>query len=293
MAGESTSTTLTGWYTTELSKRVEMYPIDPNCAQKFVYIEGLDGQGKIKAFSRITKDTALSGNITEGTGLSNTALDTDQVTATVAEFGIMRQFTKLGERTNMLGTDGLIAVAYQDGVAMCLERFESLVWAQFANASTSVGTTGAAFTVANVVQAQSQHVVNKSRGEVVGFLPATAGKNLRQDVVATGAAVFANGAAGGLLERPDPQGFMGSFLGTAHYTNNLGTASGADTIGAYMVNGSQAGSTYSTGVALGWMPEAALLQQPTFSGGTQIAVTMALGMVEVHDAGYVKTTTIT
>ncbi len=295
MAGESTSSTLTGWYVTQLSNVPAWYALDPNPAQDRLRVEGLDRGSKVKAFSRITKDTALSGTITEATGLSNTALDTDQVTATVAEVGILRQFTKLAERTNLMGPGGLLAVAVEDGVKMCLEKFETDTWAQFANASTSVGTSGAAYTIANSVQAQSQHVVNKSRGNIAFMMAATAGKNLRQDIVATGGAIFGAGAGDGMLRKTDTStGYMGNFLGDDYYTNNLASTSGADSIGAAVIDNTAPPEEAATGCALGWMPEASMpFDNPVFSGGTQVAITMAYGLIEVLDRSYVKITTIT
>src|SRR5688572_9274114 len=101
MSGESTSTTLVGLYNDAVvSHLVAPYAIDPNPFMLHVRTEPTPAGTKTHSFARWTKDTALSGTITEGTGLSNTALDSDNVDASVAEVGIMRQFTKFGERTN-------------------------------------------------------------------------------------------------------------------------------------------------------------------------------------------------
>jgi len=293
MANESTTSTLTGWLTTTLSKSFSWYAFDRLPAQKFVRIERLDPGSKIKAFSKITKDTALSGTITEATGLSNVALDTANASATVAEVGILRQFTKLAERTNMLGPDGLMMIALEDGAKMCLEKFETDVWGQFPNASTSVGTSGAAYTIANAVALDTQHTVNKSNGAYNVFATPTQLKNLRTEATSSGAAILGDGAGRGLLESPDASGYAGSFLGKRYYTCNLGTASGADTIGAGAVDGYAYPTESATGVALGWMPEPSMLSNPVFSGGMQVAVTMAYGMTEVNDFAYVKITTVT
>ncbi len=250
---------------------------------------------KVHAFSTITKDTALSGTITEATGLGNTAFDTANVTATVAEVGIMRQFTKLGERTNLLGPDGLYAAALEDGAKMCYEKFETDIWAQWANASTSVGTSGAAFTVANVAGALSQHLINKSKGNIVGMLSATQGKNLRADVVSNGAGIFATGAGNQLLARTGDDGYMGMFMDTPHFTNNLAATSGADKLGVYIVDGQGANPPEwcATAASVCWMPEPTpRFYNPVFSGGSQVAITMAYGLVEVIDYAYVKVTTI-
>src|SRR3990167_3886321 len=134
MAAETTVTTMTGFFTTHLSRNWSNYAIDPNVAMLFARTEPVPAGGNIIAFARLTKDTALTGTITEGTGLSNTALDAAQVTATVAEVGIMRQHTKLDERHNMLGPEGLLEATYRDGVAMCLEKDETDLGGQGTNA---------------------------------------------------------------------------------------------------------------------------------------------------------------
>ena len=301
MAAETTISTLTGWLTTLLSKVYSWYALDPNCAQKFVRIEPVAGfagapGGNVVAFTRITKDTALSATITDGTGLSNVALDTAQVTATVAEWGIMRQNTKLGSRSSMTGEEGLIMVDVRDGVQMCLEYFETLTWATYANASLSTGTSGGVFTIANVVELQSGMVTQKAKGRKVVMLPATAAKNLRTEVVASGAAIFGAGAGDGMLAATADDGHVGSFLGEHFYTNNLAGTSGANSIGAMVVDGSPGGNPEGspTGCAVAWMPEPTpLFYNPVNSGGIQLAVTMAAGFVEVNDFAYRKIATIT
>lgn len=295
MSGESTSSTLTGWLNSQVISRViAPYAIDPNPAQLHVRVEMLPPATKVHAFSTITKDTALSGTITEANGLANTAYDTANATATVAEVGILRQFTKLGERTNLLGPDGLHRAALEDGVKMCLEKFETDCWAQFANASTSAGVSGSTFKVSDVASALGQLLINKAKGNPVALLPATASKNLRADVVSNAAGIFAAGAGNNLLARTGDDGYMGDFMNVPFYTNNLAATSGADKVGAFMIdgNGSNPSEWCSTGASVGWMPEPAQWSNPVFSGGMQMAITMAYGLVEVIDYAYVKITTI-
>lgn len=295
MSGETTTSTVTGWlHASQLSMLSAPYAIDPNPAQNHIRTEQMPPGTKVHAFSRETKDTALSGNITEATGLSNTAWDTAQVTATAAEFGILRQLTKFSERTNLYGPEGLQARMVTDGTAMCLERWETLIWAEFANASTSVGTSGAAMTLADIGSAFAQHTVNKSVGDIVFMLSATQGKNVRNEALASGAAWLANGSGGGILKQTQPGGYIGNILGADLYTNNLAASASADKVGVAMVDAGpgkvpQNGATAATIV---WMPEAFMLGNPVFSGGAQIAVTMCAGLVEVLDYAYVKIVTI-
>ncbi len=295
MAGESTSGTLLGGVTTTLSRNWSMYAVDPAPMVEHLRIEPIDPGGNIKAFARVTKDTALSATITEATGLSNVALDTAKVSATVAEHGIMRQFTKLGEKTNLLGAAGLYELAFADGVKMCMEYWETLVCAQATNASTSVGTAGAAFTIANFIGAQFQHTVNKAVGPFLWFLHATAGKNLRNECAGSGAAIFGAGAGNELLQSADASdGYLGAFMGDPIYTHNLGLVVSADTLSYRLVDGARNPTGSATACALGWTPEITpMFFNPAFSGGAQFAITMAQGLVEVNDFAYVKAATIT
>lgn len=294
MANEAGTAAVTGWINTSLiSGLVEWYLLDAFPAQKSIRVENILPGTKTAAFSRVTKQTALSSTITELTGLSNTVFGTTNVTATIAEVGILRQFTKLVERTNILGPNGLLEAALRDGIQMCLEKFETDVCAQWTNASTSVGTTNAAFTVANFAAGISQLAINKAKGDAVAILTTTQAKNLRADIVTSGAAVFAAGNGNGIMQRVGDDGYVGMVFGVPSYTNNLGLVVTTDTYGAFLVDGNKNPSGASTAAALGWMPEMSMLNQPAFSGGAQMAVTMAYGLIEVLDGAYVKITTVT
>jgi hypothetical protein len=297
MSGETTTSTATGWLqASNLTVNSAPYAIDPNPAMLHIRTEMMGPGSKVKAFSKETKDTALSGNITEATGLSNTAWDTAQVTATAAEWGIMRQLTKFAERTNVYGPEGLQYRMQTDGVAMCLERWEALIWAEWANASTTVGTSGAAMTLADIGSAFAQHTINKSNGQIVFMLTATQSKNVRNEALSSGAAFLANGSGAGILRQTQPGGYVGNILGADLFTNNLGTASGANTLGCAMIDAAAPGAdpvNGATAAAVVWMPESFMIGNAAMSGGAQIAVTMCAGLVEVLDFAYVKIATIT
>lgn len=293
MANESGTAAVTGWLNTSIiDGLISWYLKEGLPAQKMVRMANIAPGTKTAAFSKVTKQSALGGTITELSGLSNTAFQVSNVTAAVAEVGILRQFTKLVERTNMLGPDGLKMAALQDGIFMCLEKLETDIWAEFANASTTVGTSGAAYTIANFAAAISQLTVNKADGPVVACLTTTQVTNLRAEVASSGAAHLAGGTGNGVLKPTGRDGFVDVFMGVPTYTSTLAATSGADKIGAHFVDGNANPSGAATGVAIGWMPEAVELSNPVFSGGTQMAVTMAYGMTEVLDGAYVGDVTV-
>lgn len=295
MSAESTATTLAGHLNDAVVEMLTApYAIDANPFLAHVRAMPTPKGTKVHSFPRITKDTALSGTITEATGLSNVALDTANADATVAEVGIMRQFTKFAERTSLLGTDGLHRMAIEDGVKMCLEKAETDLWAEASNASTTVGTSGAAFTIANFAGALSQHVVNKSRGTVVFLLSGTQGKNLRAEIASSGAAFLTTGSGDQILAQTAADGYMGTFMGSNVFTNNLAESDGgANKIGLAMIDGSGANpENCATAMSIAWMPEVASLPNIVLSGGLQMAITMCYGIVEVIDYAYVGLVTI-
>ena len=297
MSGETTVSTLAGYFHTQrIDALTAPYAIDPFCCINHVRVAEVPQGSKVVGFPTITKDTALSGTITEATGLSNTAYDTAKTSATVAEVGVLRQSTKLSERQNLYGPGGLLMEFLDDGVKMSLEKAETDVCAEWANASTSVGTSGAAFTIADVGSALAQHTINKSNAPLLGYLHATAGKNLRNEVLGSGASWLSTGAGNSVLQRTNADGYMGSFLGIELYTNNLGVAATADKVSCFFVSASLPGNdkrNCPTGMAVAWMPEATpIFYNPVLSGGMQVAITRAYGLVEVIDYAYVKAATI-
>lgn len=294
MTAESTSSTLVGHYNDAVVEKLTApYAIDPNPFIMHVRSAPTPPGTKVHSFPRVTKDTALSGTITEATGLSNTALDTANADATVAEVGIMRQFTRYAEVTNALGHDGLHNLAVEDGVAMCLEKAETDLWAEASNASTTVGTSGQAFTIANYAGALAQHTINKSKGKVVFLLSATQGKNLRNEIAASGAAFLSDGSGNEILKQAQDDGYMGTFMGCPIYTNNLAESSGADKIGLAMIRGDGAKPEQcATAMSVTWMPRMVQLPNIALSGGMQMAITMCYGIVEVIDYAYVGIVTL-
>jgi hypothetical protein len=295
MTSESGVTAVAGFLNTSVIQKVlHWYLLDANPAQMHSYIQPIGGQGTdTAAFKRVTKQTALSGTITDTTGMSNTEFQAAKVTAAVSEVGILRQLTGKAMRLNSEGPEGLVHLAAEDGLKMVLEKFETDIWATFANASTSVGSTGQAFTAANFAAAVSQLHINKAFGPVVAMLTGTQAKNLRSDIITTGAAIMSH-AGNDLMKPVTSDGFCGVVFGVPVYTNNLATtANGAvDKVGCLMIDGNAAPSLSPYGVALGWMPEVVQLSQPAFSGGAQIGVTMAYGMIEVIDGAYTQTITV-
>lgn len=292
-SGDTTTTTITGSINTSLISRVMgAYALDANVALQHMRIEPVQGLGtKTLAFQKPTKSTGVAA-ITEGTAMSNSTLTTSNTTVAVSEVGILRRVTKLASRTSVFGEAGLYSFVIEDGARLVMEKFEVDAWSQWTNASTSVGTSGADFTLANYAGGLSQLFINKARGPFVCLLSGTQIKNLRAALVSSAAAHLSNGQADQVLTQTGDDGYCNSYLGCNIWASNNAQASGGDTLGVFMVDGAANPAYAATGVALGWMPEPEVLGVPSIPG-RDLAVTAAYGLGEINDFCYVKITTVT
>ena len=291
MANESTTATLVGSINTSVIRKVmSNYAIDPVTALPRMRIEPIAGEGTATAaFTTVTKASAAA--ITEGTGLSNTALTTAKTTVAISEVGILRQVTKLGARTNVMGEAGVYEWIINDGYKLCMEKFDTDAWAQWANASTSVGTSGAAFTLANFAAGVSQLTINKADGPYVALLSSFQARDLRAAVAASSAPILQALGFDQVAMRTGVNGYLGAPMGVPTYTSNLAASASSDKVGVFMVDGYLKPENAATGVALGWMPEPEVVGTPALPG-RQIAVTVAYGMAEISDFNYVKAVTV-
>lgn len=295
MANETTTTTMTGAINTSLiASGMLAYAIDEPVALQYLRQEPVAGRGtKTAAFAVPTKASA-AGAITEGTGLTTTfvALTFANTTVAISEVGLQRRVTKLAARTNVLGAEeATYQFVIEDGGRLCVEKMETDAWAQWANASTSTGTSGSAYQIADFANAISQLAINKARGNPVALLTTTQMKNLRAALVASTAVVFTTGAANQVLERTMDNGYCGSLFGVPIWTSNLAATSGADKIGVVMIDGDARPANAATGLAMGWMPEPEQVSVPMLTG-RDIAVTAAYGVAEISDFNYVKQVSI-
>jgi hypothetical protein len=203
---------------------------------------------------------------------------------------VLRHITKKAARFNMLGDAGLEAWAVEDGAKLCLEKMETDGLAIFTNASTSQGTTGAPLTIGNMANAISQLSINKARGKGLFILSTFQARDLRAAVASSSAPILQYIAAS-LMNGPDDSGYSGTFMGKNVYETNLALTSGADKIGAYLIDGYTNPKNAPIGCALGWMPEVEAVQTPQMPG-KQVAVTVCYGWAEISDFNYCKLPTV-
>lgn len=291
MASETTATTLSGAINTSfIAKVMNNYAIDLNVLLPRVRYEPVANGTGTAAFMIPTKSSSAAA-ITDGTGMSNASLTISNTTVAASEVGILRQVTKKASRFNVLGDKGMHDFVIEDGKRLVLEKMETDGLAQFTNASTSVGTSGANFTIANALSAISQASINKMRGNAYFVLSTFQARDLRAAVGASSAPILSFVGGASLLSGPDNTGMTGVFAGKPVYETNLALAVSSDKLGAYLIDGYMNPENAPTGCALGWMPEPEEVNTPALPGRQQ-AVTACYGFGEIADFNYVKILTI-
>lgn len=290
MANESTTTTVTGGINTSfIAKVMSNYAIDVNVFLPRARYEQVSNGTGTAAFVSTTKGSAAA--ITEASGMSNTALTQANTTVAASEVGVLRQITKKAGRFHVLGDAGLTNFAVEDGRKLVLEKMETDGLAQFTNASTSQGTSGANFTVANASNGISQLSINKARGKKLMIISTFQARDLRNQVAASAAPILQFIGGDRLMAGPDEMGFTGTFAGVPVYETNLALTASSDKVGAILIDGYSNPENAPVGCALGWMPEMEMIGTPELPG-RRIAVTACYGWGEISDFNYCKFVTI-
>ena len=105
------------------------------------------------SFPRMVKGpTSISTVATETTTITTTAMTFTDTNVTVSRYGIGRGITTTAEEDNQLGEMIYNQLFIQDAARLYGELLDTLVAAQFASASSTVGTTTVALTVATMMQ---------------------------------------------------------------------------------------------------------------------------------------------
>lgn len=289
MANETLSSSLTEIVNSEaIAPLIMDYAIDnvviaPLC-------RWMDLAGKATAtgsFPRWIKDAGA--DLTEGNDLSNTELETSENTALVAAMvGILREVSDFAADTNILGRAGLMQMIVQDGAKLCTEMLEDDLATVFASASTSVGTSGVDFSIANFVEAIASLDTNKARGPRWCVLDDQQNSDFLKAVASSTATTLT--AEGKSVLHTETQGRV--FLGVPVYMTNLtDTANGgADVVGAMGVDGTAMPSNAPIGIVSLWQPRLKTVSDP-YTVSEVVSITMAYGCGEISDFNYVKIVT--
>ncbi|MHA1574015.1 MAG: hypothetical protein ACTSX8_08470 [Alphaproteobacteria bacterium] len=289
MAAETTTTTLTELVAAEVVElSIKDYLIDapvinPLC--EFASIAGLGS--KVKSFARWVKDAG--GDITEATAMSNTALETLEVSVTVAQVGILREIMDFAAETVNIGPQGLFQAILDDGVALVVEMLEDDLAALFASADTTVGTTTVDMTIANFVEGIAKMRTAKARGQYVAVLDDQQAFDLTAAIAASTGAVWGGGNVDQSILNARSDGFVGSLMEVPIYMTNLtDTANGAaDVVGIMMVDAASNKSNAAISWVQLWAPRVRQTVQPSMPS-VIVSTTFAYGVAMTHTAAAVQ-----
>ena len=222
-------------------------------------------------FPVLTDEGPAGASYTEGTGMSNVAIDSTDETATATAKGMMATITDELEEVTLFDAYGVFGGVLARGVA---ERFETDATALLDDFTNTTGTAGVATTYATLLEAVNQLEQRDQVGQPVGVLDPVQIGNVRNDVGTSGAALFASGQINvGGVQANVLAGYCFDVAGAPWYQTSLVSATG--------------GAVFLAGIALGHYeirPQRTELQRDASLPGTEIVVTERYGMVEIRDA---------
>lgn len=261
MAGESTTTSATEIVNSEwIDPMIGDYMRDVLVVASDDVCKVVDVQGKSTktvAFPVWEKDTAVDIGTEGTTTLSANDLTLAETAVTVAQVGILREPTKLLERTIMGGEAGLVQYIAEDGGYLCKEMLEDDCCALFPSITLSVGSTGVDLTIANMIEALGKRRTAKAPpgSSPMFILDDQQTVDFTTALGATTGTLWSGGQNQSAMQSmAKTDGTLGDFLGAPiRYTNMTDTANaGADVVGALLNVG---GKNPSIGIVVLWMPE--------------------------------------
>lgn len=218
-------------------------------------------------FPIITDPGAAGASYTEGTGLSNTEIQSTDETATATAKGMMATITDELDEVSLFDAYSVFGGVL---VRSVLERFETDATALIDDFTNTTGTAGVPTTWATLLEALNQLEQRDMTGEPVIVLDPSQVGQVRDDVGTSGASIHTG--------REETQGVTlggdaGFNVGPARvYQTSLVTSTG--------------GAAFIKGVALGLYeirPVRTEMQRDASLPGTEIVVTQRYGSVEIRD----------
>lgn len=230
-------------------------------------------------------DKFTAAAVSEGAELANTALTTDKATGTAAEIGIMATVTDVLDVSDIPAAHG--ARLKQLGRAIA-DKIDVDITALFASFSSSVGTTTADLTLANILEAIYTLEAADAPKPYVGVMHPVQISDMRTALETNANSPFqSQGIRAGTQELgPAGVGYAGEWFGIPlYFSTNVPTANaGAD----------RAGGIFSVNYALGWVEKWASkivpMYWPPIRGWVLVASAM-YGVFEIEDAAGVAVIT--
>ena len=230
-------------------------------------------------------DSFTAAAVNEGVELANTALTTAKATGTAGEVGIMATITDVLEVSDIPAAHG--ARLKQLGRAIA-DKIDVDITALFASFSSSVGTTTADLTLANILETIYTLEVANAPKPYVGVLHPVQISDMRTALETNANSPFqSQGIQAGTNELgPAGNGFAGSWFGIPiYFSTNVPTANGGD---------DRAGGVFSANYALGmvnkWASKIVPMYWPPIRGWV-LTATANYGVFEIEDAAGVAVVT--
>lgn len=304
MANESTTTTLNDVYYSAIIEPVMLdYAHDWVVATPFCKEKILGKGAPAYQWNRLASDMGtVSGNgagvdgefgATEATDLSNIALDSDKVTVTAAEYGVMRTITDNVIEDSIEGIDWM-RIVLGDCTRILMTALEHDVLSLASGFSNSVGTSTAVLTVAQLLAAFNGPRARGVRAPdgLVGILDDNQVANVEAAFVATSTsmAVYAGASDRLLGYAPQPGNGLGNghvmnFRGNPIFATGLGPTAntGEDATGMVFVPETPGNSPFAA-IGMVWKRQFRLETDRDISlRGTEYVATMRVGVGEVSD----------
>lgn len=165
---QSSSVSAASIYAESIAPLIAAYQYDDTMFIGYARYESIEGAPTAtKSFPRAVKNSPGYASVaTESTALTDQELTMTAVDVTVTRYGMARKFSQTVIEDSLFGAQ-LTNMVAQDAARLYGELLDSSLAAQFANASTSVGTTNVDLTIAVLIQAMAAQRTNKARGQQV------------------------------------------------------------------------------------------------------------------------------
>ena len=235
----------------------------------------------------------------EATGVSNTALDSDQITLTIARQAIQLQISDELLVSSMGGAMNIERLA-QAAASAYINRHNDLTVGLFGGVTASVGTSGADLTLDDVVDATQTLMRANNTDSLYAMLHGQQMSDLQNSLRGEGGALSFSAPTAEMIAAKG-KGYAGSYLGVDFWINNrVATAnSGADRAGCMWSRGAfgYAEATHPLSSLRGSVnpqvvsPVLIEFERAGTSGLNTVIASAFLGVAMVEDARAVKIVT--
>lgn len=235
----------------------------------------------------------------EATGVSNTALDSDQITLTIARQAIQLQISDELLVSSLGGAMSVERLA-QAAASAYINRHNDLTVGLFAGVTASVGTSGSDLTLDDIVDATQTLMRANNTDSLYAMLHGQQMSDLQNSLRGEGGALSFSAPTAEMIAAKG-KGYAGSYLGVDFWVNNrVATAnSGADRAGCMWSRGAfgYAEATHPLSSLRGSInpqvvsPVLIEFERAGTSGLNTVIASAFLGVAMVEDARAVKIVT--